>query len=126
MWRWHAIEEIEHKAVAYDTWNHATRAMPRWKRWSLRSFAMITAAVRFHFVIYRNTADLLRQDRKNNLRTWGKLLRFLYGKPGAMRSLTFSVFEYIRPGFHPWQHDDRALVSRTLATLAPPAAPEAA
>ena len=29
MWRWHAIEEIEHKGVAYDTWLHATRAWPR-------------------------------------------------------------------------------------------------
>ena len=27
MWRWHAIEEIEHKGVAYDTWLHATRAL---------------------------------------------------------------------------------------------------
>ena len=26
LWRWHAIEEIEHKGVAYDTWLHATRA----------------------------------------------------------------------------------------------------
>src|SRR3546814_4024214 len=31
MWRWHAVEEIEHKAVAYDTWLYATRAMPRWR-----------------------------------------------------------------------------------------------
>ena len=25
IWRWHAIEEIEHKGVAYDTFLHATR-----------------------------------------------------------------------------------------------------
>jgi predicted metal-dependent hydrolase len=31
MWRWHAIEEIEHKGVAYDTWLHATRGWSRWK-----------------------------------------------------------------------------------------------
>ena len=25
LWRWHAVEELEHKGVAYDTWLHATR-----------------------------------------------------------------------------------------------------
>ncbi|HEV7311313.1 metal-dependent hydrolase [Sphingopyxis sp.] len=120
MWRWHAIEEIEHKAVAYDTWLHATREMPGWKRWALRSFAMLAAAVRFHYVVYRNTAELLAQDRKNNPRNWWRLLRYLYGDPGLMRMLAMKMFGYFRPGFHPWQHDDRALAARALATLTPP------
>ena len=35
LWRWHAAEEIEHKGVAYDTWLHATRAWPNYKRWKV-------------------------------------------------------------------------------------------
>src|SRR3546814_3917381 len=66
MWRWHAIEEIEHKAVAYDTWVHATRALPRWQRWAMRSFAMAAASLRFHIVVFRNTADLDRKSTRLN------------------------------------------------------------
>ncbi len=120
MWRWHAIEEIEHKAVAYDTWLHATRNMPRGLRWSLRSLAMVSAAVRFHWVIFRNTADLLAQDGQNELATWRALLVYLYDYPGAMRHIARGMIGYLRPGFHPWQHDDRALAKRALASLTPP------
>lgn len=120
MWRWHAIEEIEHKAVAYDTWLFATRNMPRAARWSLRSLAMLSAAWRFHWVIFRNTRDLLRQDGKNDRATWRVLLAYLYDYPGVMRGLTRGILSYLRPGFHPWQHDDRALARRALASLTPP------
>jgi predicted metal-dependent hydrolase len=120
MWRWHAVEEIEHKAVAYDTWLHATRNMPRLARWSLRSIAMVSAAWRFHWVVFRNTANLLAQDGKNDLATWRGLLVYLYDYPGAMRLLARGMVGYFRPGFHPWQHDDRALARRALASLTPP------
>lgn len=120
MWRWHAIEEIEHKAVAYDTWVHATREMGRLRRWWLRSAVMLVATARFHGVIFRNTAGLLAQDGKNDLRTWLTLIAYLYGRPGMMRLVVQSMIGYFKPGFHPWQQDDRALVAEALATLTPP------
>ena len=40
LWMWHALEEMEHKAVALDVFNHATRDMPGWKRYFLRIGAM--------------------------------------------------------------------------------------
>ena len=122
MWRWHAIEEIEHKAVAFDTWNHATRDMGRLRRWWRRSAVMIAATARFHGVIFRNTADLLAQDGRNTLATWARLLAYLYGRPGMMRLVLRSMIGYFRPGFHPWQQDDRALVAEALATLPSPEA----
>jgi predicted metal-dependent hydrolase len=120
MWRWHAVEEIEHKGVAYDTWLHATRNKLRILCWSIRSLAMLSAAVRFHWVIYRNTANLLAQDGKNDLATWRRLRSYLYDYPGAMRLIARGMIGYLRPGFHPWQHDDRALAKRALASLTPP------
>jgi len=120
LWQWHAIEEIEHKAVAYDTWNHATRDMPRVRRWLLRSVVMATASSRLHYVLFRNTAGLLAQDGKNDWRTWLRLLGYLYRRPGMMRVVLVSMIGYFRPGFHPWELDDRALVASALATLTPP------
>ena len=119
MWRWHAIEEIEHKAVAFDTWLCATRKMPRWRRWLQRSMVMAATTWRFHYVIFANTRDLLAQDGKNDFKTWKSLLYYLYMRPGAMRDLLFSAIGYMKPGFHPWQHDDRELVAEALETLAP-------
>ncbi|WP_432770159.1 MAG: metal-dependent hydrolase [Sphingopyxis sp.] len=117
LWQWHAMEEIEHKAVAYDTYLHATRHMTPLRRWLKRSLVMCLTTVRFHYVIFRNTADLLRQDGRNDFATWRKLLSYLYGRPGTLRLLLLGVFTYMRPGFHPWQIDDRSLLTKALAAL---------
>jgi len=126
MWRWHAIEEIEHKAVAYDTWLHATRDLMPLRRWLKRCSVMVFTTVRFHYVIFRNTADLLRQDGRNDWATWRPLLGFLYGRSGLLRALLRGIVGYMKPGFHPWQEDDRHLVATALATFAHPANPEIA
>ena len=126
LWRWHAVEEIEHKAVAFDTWLHATRHQSGFRRWMERCLVMLATTIRFHWVIYRNTADLLKQDGKNTIRTWFHLFGYLYGKPGPMRHLLKGTISYFRPSFHPWQMDDRALLSEALANLKPPAGTKAA
>lgn len=126
MWRWHAIEEIEHKAVAYDTYLHATRDLLPLRRWLKRCAVMCVTTLRFHYVIFRNTADLLRQDGCNNWATWRPLLGFLYGRTGLLRALLRGIGGYMKPGFHPWQEDDRPLLAEALATFTPPAAPERA
>ena len=62
MWKWHAVEEIEHKGVAYDTWLHATRDWPRSKRWKVKAKVMLL--VTRNFIIDRTlgSLELLRQD----------------------------------------------------------------
>lgn len=47
LWQWHAIEEIEHKAVAYDTFLAVTRDMPRLRRWLLRCHVMALVSLQF-------------------------------------------------------------------------------
>ena len=117
LWQWHAIEEVEHKAVAYDTYLHATRDMLPLRRWLKRSAVMVVTSIRFHYVLFRGIADLLRQDGRNDLATWRGLLSCLYSRSGLMRPLLREMFAYMRPGFHPWDADDRPLLAKALAAF---------
>ncbi len=114
LWRWHAIEEIEHKAVAFDTYLHAAQHLSPFRRWLKRCVVMVATTLRFHYILYRNTADLLRQDGRHDWATWKTLLAYLYGPDGAMRHLILSISRYMHPHFHPWDEDDRALLRRAL------------
>ena len=111
MWRWHAIEEIEHKGVAYDTWLHATRDWSRWRRWKVKSMVML--AVTSRFITYRveGILDLLEQDGMKGPAVWWRLFWFAFGRPGMLRRVFPAWARYFLPGFHPWTHDDRALIA---------------
>ena len=41
LWRWHAMEETEHKAVAYDVFLEATKDWPAWRRYFRRCVSML-------------------------------------------------------------------------------------
>lgn len=111
LWRWHAVEEIEHKGVAYDAWLHATRDWTGFRRWSVRSRVMLLVTRNFLIDRMRGVFDLLRQDGLNGPRIWARALWFAFGKPGIMRTIAGAWASYFRPGFHPWQHNDRHLIA---------------
>jgi len=110
LWRWHAVEEIEHKGVAYDTWLHATRGMSRFKRWSIKARVMLL--VTEHFLVDRakGALELLRQDGITGPSAWCRLFWFSFVRPGMMRKVMGAWLSFFLPGFHPWNHDDRALI----------------
>jgi len=110
LWRWHAVEEIEHKGVADDTWLHATRDWPRFRRWWVRSLVMLSVTWRFVLHRTRDTLDLLEQDGIARSEGRRRLLWYLYGKPGILRRIFPAWFGYFLPGFHPWKVDDRDLI----------------
>ena len=118
MWRWHAIEELEHKGVAYDTWLHATRGWSRWRRWKLKSLMMMLVTLNFWRKRVAGTLELLRQDGITGWRAkWG-VTWYLLGNPGGLRRILPGWAAYFVPGFHPWNHDDRALIGRADSAYA--------
>lgn len=111
LWRWHAIEEIEHKGVAHDTWVHATRDWPRLKRWWVKTLMMLIVTRHFLHHRARGMMELLRQDGITGFRAWGGLLRYALLRPGILRRVALPWASYFLPGFHPWKVDDRALIA---------------
>ncbi len=110
MWRWHAVEEIEHKGVAYDTWLHATKDWTRFKRWKVKAIMMVLVSRTFWMKRWDGTLDLLAQDGITGAKAKARLAWYLVGTPGVMRRLLPAWLAFFLPGFHPWNHDDRALI----------------
>jgi predicted metal-dependent hydrolase len=112
IWRWHSIEEIEHKGVAYDTWLHATRDWSRWKRWKVKSLMMLVVTRRFVSNRVKDAADLLAQDGLTGWKWKARIWSYLLVRPGFLRLIAGQWLAFFLPGFHPWNHDDRALIAR--------------
>jgi len=118
LWRWHAMEEIEHKAVAYDTYLEVMKDVSPFKRWYIRSFVFLRTTWDFFSFQYWAMGRLLEQDGIDLSRSKLRLARFLLKEPGILRAIGKAWLSYFRPGFHPWQHDDRHLLRVEEARLA--------
>jgi len=107
LWRWHALEETEHKAVAYDVWAATLGNNPL--RYLQRVFGLLTASLVFWPLVGVFMWRLVRADPAARAERggWRRALRFLFVTPGALRGSVGEWFDYFRPGFHPWQHDNR-------------------
>ena len=110
LWRWHAVEEIEHKGVAYDTWLYATRHWPRWKRWKVKAKVMLYVTRNFLVDRTAGSLELMRQDGVTGLRACTLLLWYLWVRPGMFRKIAGAWLKFFLPGFHPWNEDDRYLL----------------
>jgi uncharacterized protein len=122
---WHAVEELEHKSVAFDVLAavHPSYAL------RMAGLAMATACLGGFWVAA--TKELLEQDGLT-LRDAARDLARLRMNPRKRakgrdaerigQSIGYRVFlrgilEYAKPSFHPDDKDHRPLIERTLAEL---------
>ena len=61
---------------------------------------------------WQGTLDLLAQDGIIGWRAKARLAWYLVGTPGVLRRLFLPWAAFFLPGFHPWNHDDRALIGK--------------
>ncbi len=118
LWQWHAIEEIEHKAVAFDTFVAVTQRMRPLRRWLLRCHVMALVSLQFWYSNFQRMADFFRQDGINTPRTWWRVAKYLLVQPGMMRRIFWDYLRFYGPGFHPWHRDDRPLIAEIEQKLA--------
>ena len=117
LWRWHAMEEIEHKAVAFDTFVAATIHWSSTRRYAFRCRMMVEATRVLLLVVARNMNDLFVQDRLPRLATWLTAMRYFFGVNGVLTSMAPAYLAWFSPGFHPWDINDHALVDQVAQEL---------
>lgn len=118
LWIWHSIEEVEHKAVAFDVWQHATRNWSGIRKYLTRSAIMTAISISFLINRTRGQMELLRQDGFSKKAAFWGLMKAGFGKGGFLRNIIKPWFSFFRPGFHPWDHDDRHLLVKGELMLA--------
>jgi predicted metal-dependent hydrolase len=110
---WHASEEIEHKAVAFDV---LQKVAPGYGL-RMAGLALATAGLAAFWIAA--VAMLLAQDRRRGHRGALRQWRFVQEHRGR-RSILQRVFlrgirEYVRRDFHPSQNDNYHLAAEYLA-----------
>lgn len=109
---WHAVEETEHKAVAFDVYQAVDGGY-----WN-RVLTMLEISLLFTFVISRITWRYLRSEGNASPGRVLKGVGWLLGRPGPLRRILPDYLAYFRPGFHPWDQDNRDLVAPLQARMA--------
>lgn len=109
LWRWHAAEETEHRAVAFDL--YAALGGGYLRRASWYAYVLLTFSVE---AALQTGLNLWRDGSLSKAGTWWSALRFFCGRDGTAWRCALPLLAYFRPGFHPDQ-DARKETSASLA-----------
>lgn len=117
IWFWHAVEEVEHKAVCFDvyksvggTWATRIKAMMKMSKFMFSKLAWIME-------------ELVKQDpelKDKKIRaalTVPVALSKVYGSKGTMAVFMREYMQYFKPNFHPWNHDNRKVIDQWKAAF---------
>jgi len=116
MFAWHAIEEMEHRDVAFDVMKDVAKT-PEW----LRQYTLlITTLLMFGFTIYRANV-MLKHDGFSPLQRLQMNIRGLpwfFGKKGTLTRMGKQYRDWFKKDFHPSQHPVIAQYDVWVKTLA--------
>ena len=115
MWRWHAMEETEHKAVAYDVFLEVSKDWSGFKRYMRRCISMLIISKTFTNNIATYAAMLLEAEGWDKKDAKKAINKYLWKTPSLFGRGWKVWLSWFKPGFHPWDHDNRALMTEWKA-----------
>lgn len=105
LFTWHAIEELEHKAVAFDLLKQVDGNQAR------RKITMVIVTILFFVHMISLQAIMLRRDHHMpNLKEIWQASKFLFGKKGVIRKAIPGYISYFKDDFHPWAYNNSHLI----------------
>lgn len=117
LWAWHAVEEIEHRAVAFDVFQHAVgdEALRR------RTMRIVTV-IFLSQVSYRTAVMMRAAGTHRDVAGLARGLGLLFGRRGLLSSIVPRYLDFYRADFHPDQHDEPGRIKEALARFVTAAA----
>jgi predicted metal-dependent hydrolase len=104
IWVWHAVEETEHKAVAFNVYTGVGGG------YGMRAITMLQATREIMMRLRKRTKYFLKADNEWNLKNRWEGFKFRWGKKGILSSVLRHYFKFFRIGFHPWDIDNYYLL----------------
>ncbi|MGC4062169.1 MAG: metal-dependent hydrolase [Aquabacterium sp.] len=104
MYAWHSIEEVEHKAVAFDVLNKVAKA-----GYLVRIAGLVYFSIEYPIGVMYMMNRMLKDDGFGLLKRlgiWARGLWWLYKPGGVFMPALGYYLSYYKPGFHPWQHEE--------------------
>ncbi|MDF2447301.1 MAG: hypothetical protein K0S46_2537 [Moraxellaceae bacterium] len=113
LWMWHAVEESEHKSVAFDVYQEQIGDY-----WIRTSEMAVTTVEFIGFTIFHYFQLRAEMDDRTDWKAVAQGWNWLLGKPGFLRKLGPAYLAYYKRDFHPAKRDKRHLRERGLQKLA--------
>ncbi len=101
-WRWHAAEELEHKAVAFDLFGKVGG------RFATRMASVFVAAVLLAPAMIAIAQAMIKEDPHKATPAEREQAKEVQAR--VMKRQAKLMLAYFRPDFHPWQIDDTELL----------------
>lgn len=104
---WHAIEESEHKAVAFDVYQAVTDADDRYRARVMNLITVTFIGISVGWTVI----SLLGDPASRDLRRLARSIKGLRASPWLSKEVRGRIRDYNRPGFHPNDHDATELLA---------------